>query len=328
MATQLLEPVTAADTLSFHPVTPVFGAEVSGIDLRQPLDEATVSALREALLRYKVLFFRDQPISDEDQIRFSRYFGPVTPAHPITNGRDADHIEVMENVESVKRSRKSVFDPVQKQVHRAAARQHGRRGWHTDITFVVNPANISFLRNHESPEVGGDTAWVDLEALYASLSPALQGFLDTLHAGHYRDDAARGFPPPPRHDGRATGAYLALHPLVRVHPETGRKALFISPGFLKYIDELNEGESTALLDYLKEELAARIDLQLRFRWTPHALAVWDNRATAHWGPIDGQHFSEERIVRRTTVGNSIPVGPDGQESRQIAGDPFYVLDTY
>jgi len=335
MATDLLDRTTAslgatpAETaLSFHPVTPVFGAEVSGIDLRQDLDADTIAALRAALLHYKVLFFRDQPITDEDQIRFSRYFGPVTPAHPITNGRDKQHIEIMENVQSVIRSRKSAFSEEEQQLHRAAARPWGRRGWHTDITFVANPADISFLRNHESPEVGGDTAWVDLEALYASLSPALQSLVDTLHAGHHRDDAFRGFPPPPRFDGRPTPGYLALHPLVRVHPETGRKALFLSPGFVKYIDELNEGESEALLRYLKDELAAHIDLQLRFRWTPNSLAVWDNRNTTHWGPVDAQHFEGERIVRRTTVGNSLPVGPDGFESRQITGDPFYVLDTY
>ena len=329
MSTQVIEKpaATAHDTApTFHPVTPVFGAEVSGIDLTRELDAATVTALRAGLLKYKVLFFRDQPISDEDQVRFSRYFGPVTPAHPITNGRDAKHIEIMENVQSVIGNRKPAFSDIEKQVYRASTRPRSRRGWHTDITFVANPADISFLRGYQIPEVGGDTAWADLEALYDSLSPAFRAFLDTLHAGHFRDDALHGYPPAERLDGRKTGPFLALHPLVRVHPETGRKSLFLSPGFLKYIDELNEDESETLLGYLKNELAARIDLQIRFKWTPNALAVWDNRATTHWGPVDGKFFSEERIVRRTTVGNSLAVGVDGFVSQQISGDQFYTLD--
>lgn len=315
----------AASRLTFHPVTPVIGAEVTGIDLRQELDEATVAKLRKKLVKYKVLFFRDQPISDEDQIRFSNYFGGVTPAHPITNGREGGPAQIMENVKTHQQARKSVFNEVEQQHHRAFARHRTGRGWHTDITFVANPSDISFLRNYESPASGGDTLWVNLEALYESFSPAFRERLDGLQAVHGRDDAGRGFPPPPRDDGRPTPAYLSLHPLVRVHPESGRKALFLSPGFIKYIEGYSESESEALLTYLKNELAGRQDLQVRFRWTPNSLAVWDNRATSHWGPVDGEHFSGERIVRRTTVGTSPAVGPDGFTSRQISGDLFYTL---
>jgi len=320
-------PASVSTRLTISPVTAVLGAEVSGIDLREELDAETVAALKAALLAHKVLFFRDQPITDEQQVRFSRYFGPVTPAHPLTNGRDEQHLEIMENVQSVLNSRKSSFTPEQKAVHRASIRPWGRRGWHTDITFVANPADLTFLRGHQVAEVGGDTAWVDLEALYNSLSPAFQAFLDTLHAGHFRNDALNGYALPKRFDGRDNGIdFLALHPLVRVHPETGAKSLFLSPIFIRYIEELNDDESEALLSYLKNELAARIDLQVRFRWTPNALALWDNRNTTHWGPVDAKQLVGERIVRRTTVGNSRPVGPDGFESRQIAGDSFYTLD--
>jgi alpha-ketoglutarate-dependent sulfate ester dioxygenase len=313
-------------TVEFTPLTAVLGAEVKGIDLREALDAETVARLKEGLLKYKVLFFRDQPITDEQQVRFSRYFGPVTPAHPVTNGRDVEHAEIMENVQSAINSRRPSFNKVEKAVHRASVRHGNRRGWHTDITFVANPADLTFLRAYQVAEVGGDTAWVDLEAFYDSLSPALRGFLDTLHAGHFRHDALNGFAPPQRFDGRDNGAFLALHPLVRVHPETGRKSVFLSPAFIKYVEELNEDESEALLAYLKNELAARIDLQVRFHWTPNALVVWDNRNTTHWGPVDAKQLVGERIVRRTTVGNSRPVGPDGFESQQIAGDPFYTLD--
>lgn len=316
----------SASELTFHPVTPVIGAEVTGIDLREELDAETVARLRRKLVKHKVLFFRDQPISDEDHIRFSHYFGGVTPAHPITNGRAGGPVQIMENVKTRLDGRPSVFDAVQQQHHRAFHKPRAGRGWHTDITFVTNPSDISFLRNVETPDFGGDTGWVNLEALYESFSPAFRQRLDGLKAVHGRDDALRGFPPPPRDDGRPTGPYLSRHPLVRVHPESGRKALFLSPGFIRYIDGYSEGESDALLRFLIEELSARLDLQVRFRWTPNSLAVWDNRATSHWGPIDGQHFTDERIVRRTTVGASVPVGPDGFTSEQITGDLFFTLE--
>jgi alpha-ketoglutarate-dependent taurine dioxygenase len=309
--------------LSFHPVTPLIGSEVSGIDLRRPLDTAAIAALRQALLERKVLFFRDQPISDQDQIRFSRYFGPVTPAHPVTNGL-ADQPEIKRNVKSLKRA--SGFSDVEAQLYKAQSRFSRSRGWHTDITFVANPNDITFLRGIEIPSVGGDTLWADLEALYQSLSPSLRGYLDGLQAVHGRHDAAHGHPPPPRFDGHSTGPFLSIHPLVRVHPETGRKALFLSPGFIKSIVGLNEGESRALIDFLIDELGSRGDLQVRFRWSPNALAVWDNRATSHVGPVDGRHFEAERIVHRTTVGASFPVGPDGFVSKPVTGDLFYALD--
>ncbi|HEX8057005.1 MAG TPA: TauD/TfdA family dioxygenase [Novosphingobium sp.] len=330
MSTDLLEreksSVNSVSNLRFQQATPVIGAEVTGIDLRQELDEETVAKLRKKLLKYKVLFFRDQPITDEQHIRFSSYFGGVTPAHPITNGRKDGPVQVMENVKSLQRGRPTSFDEVQKQHHRAFARPRTGRGWHTDITFVANPSDISFLRIVEGPVAGGDTLWVNLEALYESLSPAFRDSIENLKAVHGRDDAFNGFPPPPRDDGRPTGPYLSLHPLVRVHPETGRKVLFLSPGFIKYIEGYNEGESDALLGFLKNELAGRADLQARFNWSPNSIVVWDNRATSHWGPVDWDHFEDERIVRRTTVGTSSATGPDGFVSRQIAGDLFYTLD--
>jgi taurine dioxygenase len=318
--------VNSVANLKFQKATPVIGAEVTGLDLREELDAETVAKLRKKLLKHKVLFFRDQPISDEDHIRFSSYFGSVTPAHPITNGRKGGPVQVMENVKSLQRDRPSVFDAVQKQHHRAFSRPRTGRGWHTDITFVANPSDITFLRILDGPVAGGDTLWVNLEALYNSLSPAFRASIENLKAVHARDDAYNGFPPPPRDDGRPTPGFLARHPLVRVHPETGEKSLFLSPGFIKYIDGFSDGESDALLGFLKNELAGRAELQARFNWSPNSIVVWDNRATSHWGPVDWEHFEEERIVRRTTVGTSTATGPDGYVSEQIAGDLFYTLD--
>jgi taurine dioxygenase len=319
-----LEPAATVQSLRIDPVTALIGAEVSGIDLRRPLDAGTVARLREGLLRYKVLFFRDQDITDEQQIRFTRYFGPVTPAHPVTNGL-AELPEIKENrlhggEAEYKSYRLTVDHPF-----RPASRARTNRGWHIDITFVANPAAITVLRGVEVPSHGGDTAWVDLEALYNVLSAPLRGLVDGLKAIHVRDDAGNGVARPPRYDGRSTGPFASLHPLVRVHPETGRRSLFLSSGFVKAIDGLHPSESAVLLDYLNEELAGRADLQVRFRWSPGAIAVWDNRATAHFGPIDGPHVKEQRIVHRTTVGGDLPVGPDGFVTRQLAGELFNTI---
>lgn len=323
MSLTLERPLVAND-LRFDPVTPLLGAEVSGVDLRQELDTPTVARLREALLRYKVLFFREQPIDDAQQVRFSRYFGAVTPAHPITNGlRERPEIKVNTLDESRQEYRPFRLDA--QHPLRPLSRARSGRGWHIDITFVANPAAVTILRGVKIPPHGGDTLFADLEALYGGLSAPLRTFLDGLKAIHVRDDAARGRPPPERFDGRKPGPFASLHPLVRVHPATGRKALFLSGSFVKSIDGLHPSESAVLLDYLNEELAGRADYQVRFRWTRNAIAVWDNRSVSHWGPVDGGRLEGEREVHRTTVGGDLPRGPDGFVSRPLEGELFNTI---
>jgi taurine dioxygenase len=306
----------ATSNLKFEPVTPIIGAEVRGIDLREPLDPDTVAALRARLLEHKVLFFREQAITPEQQVRFSRYFGPVTPAHPITNGlRELPELKVNDLSESRREyaSRDiSVDDPL-----RPARRARTRTGWHIDITFVANPAAISLLRGWEIPAFGGDTLFANLEALYEGLSPSLQKYLDGLQAIHVRNDPD----PKPRFDGRPPGPFASLHPLVRVHPETGKKILFLS-GFIQAIHGLRANESSALLDFLEEELSGRADLQVRLHWTKDAIAVWDNRAVAHAGPVDGKFLTGNRVVHRTTIGGDLTKGPDGFVSRPLVGGLF------
>jgi alpha-ketoglutarate-dependent taurine dioxygenase len=129
----------------------------------------------------------------------------------------------------------------------------------------------------------------------------------------------------PRVDGRQPGPFASLHPLVRVHPETGKKHLFLASGFIKAIHGLRAGESAALLAYLNEELAGRADLQARVRWEPDTLVVWDNRAVAHAGPIDGKLIDGERIVHRSTVEGDLPKGPDGFVSRPLVGELFNAI---
>ncbi|HSC80691.1 MAG TPA: TauD/TfdA family dioxygenase [Chitinolyticbacter sp.] len=303
--------------LALRPLTPVIGAEVSGIDLRQPLAADTVAELQVAINRWKVLFFRDQPISDEDQLRLGRYFGPLTPAHPIADGLEA-HPEIWErHASEYKKHRRDLGIPTSKP-------PRDYKGWHIDITFVANPNSYSILRGIETPAYGGDTLWSNLVAAYDGLSPRIQSLIDGLQAVHRTGSYDAGSKDRVRRDGKPSGPFAALHPLVRVHPQTGDKVLFVNPGTTSHIVGLRERESQALLDLLAEEVT-RPEYQVRFHWSPHALVIWDNQATAHAGPIDYAHFDAPRTVRRITVAGELPVGPDGFRSQPLEGELFGVI---
>lgn len=307
--------------ISCRPITPVTGAEVEGVDLAVDLQPAVVARLREALLRYKVLVFRDQPMDDARHVALTRAFGGVTAAHPIANGLP-DAPAVLRTVLSADRpglveSEVGLDHPL-----RGTAPRRLRTEWHIDITFVANPTAITILRGVQVPPTGGDTLFANLEALYNGLSPSLRGYLDTLQTIHARLDPS----PKPRSDGRPAGPFVALHPLVSVHPETGARHLFVSSVFLQAIRHLKPRESTALLDFLLDELAGRDEIQARVRWEQDTLVMWDNRAVAHAGPVDGLMFEEERIVHRTTVVGDLPCGPDGFVSRAVIGHLFEGID--
>jgi taurine dioxygenase len=314
-----VRPNQARSTLKIAPATPLIGAEITGIDLRQELDTDTVAQLRDGLLQHKVLAFRDQVITPEQQIRFSRYFGPVTPAHPITNGlRELPEVKV-NNLQQSKSEYATRAITVDNPLY-VPRQRRTRTGWHVDITFVANPASISFLRGIEIPAFGGDTLFANLEALYETLSPALRTLLDSLQAIHVRADRE----PEARFDGRAPGPFASLHPLVTIHPETGKKVLFLS-GFIQAIHGLRPSESDALLNFLNDELSGRSELHYRYRWTQDSIIVWDNRAVAHAGPVDAAHIEGNRIVHRTTIGGELTRGPDGFVSRPLVGELFNTI---
>jgi taurine dioxygenase len=319
-------PATALEVLvseiSCRPLTPITGAEVEGVDLADDLPPSVVARLREALLGYKVLVFRDQPMDDARQVALTSVLGGATAAHPIVNGLP-DAPAVLRTALSADRpgladaeAEVGPDDPFGGTVARRL-----RTEWHIDSTFMANPTAITILRGVRIPPAGGDTLFANLEALYGNLSPSLRAYLDTLQAIHSRFDRAA----PPRFDGRSVGPFSALHPLVTVHPETGARQLFISSVFMQAICGLKPRESTALLDFLLDELAGRDEIHARVRWDQDTLVMWDNRAVAHAGPVDGLMFDEERIVHRTTVVGDLPVGPDGFVSRALIGDPLEAI---
>jgi len=300
------------------PSTPIIGAEISGVDLTQPLDDQTVEEIKAAIRDWRVVFFRDQDISNEQLKAFGRYFGPLTPAHPISEGLD-EHPEIWERSVEEYRTRRADRDsrPPSKQAPR------DYKGWHIDITFVANPNRFSILHGTSIPPYGGDTLFTNLAAAYEGLSPKIRDLVDGLKAVHQTSSYDAG-DRKPRKDGRSTGPFVSLHPLVRLHPETGERVLFFNAGTVTHFAGLKERENQFLLDLLFHEIT-RPEYQVRFRWQPKSLVVWDNAAVSHAGPIDYAQFSLGRTVRRITVAGDRPEGVDGFRSQPLEGELFNVL---
>lgn len=300
--------------VTVRPVAGHIGADISGVDLAAPLDETTVAAITAALHRHKVIFFRGQELGHAAQIRFGRTFGELTYAHPHDEAPPQGHPEIF------------TIDP-QRYAQRYGNAVRDRRkysyvaGWHTDVTAAVNPPAVSVLRAEVVPELGGDTTWTNLAAAYAGLSEPVRAFVDTLRAEHRYGGSEK-----PRGDDAYArrvndNLLVAIHPVVRVHPVTGERALFVNPGFTSHIVDVEPRESRAILDLLYAELT-RPEYTVRFRWEPGNVAVWDNRATAHLAPADLDHLDVRRTLHRVTVIGDRPVGPDGRESELVAGRPF------
>jgi taurine dioxygenase len=265
--------------LRFEPLTAALGAEVGGIDLREPLDSATRKELHEGWLRYLVLFLRDQDITLEQHKAFARNFGELH-VHPVLQQlKDQGHPEVIV-------------------LESDAARPFLADRWHSDVTFEKAPPKGSILRAAIVPEAGGDTLWASMYLAYEGLSAPLQRFLDGLEA--YHDPAHHGVTA----KERGVPIESAVHPVVRRHPETGRKALFVNSGFTRHIVGMKRDESDALLRLLYERIADP-DIQCRFRWRKHSLAMWDNRCTQHRAIADAR--GEHRRMERVTLVGDVPV---------------------
>jgi taurine dioxygenase len=302
--------VSTSTDLDIAPIAGYLGAEVSGISLAEEISPENAARLRDALFEYKVLFFRDQPLDHTQHIRFSRIFGKVTPAHPYEDKAPEGYPEILE-VDSRKYAAK------------AGTKSYSYANfWHSDVTALINPPAVTTLRAELVPEVGGDTTWTDLTAAYANLPASLQKFLDGSYAEHRFGGRAPRWVSGSESDRKAkTIPIISEHPIVRVHPVTGARALFVSPGFTSRIVGLNARQSDRLLDLLFDEIA-NAAYTVRIRWTPNSLGVWDNRATAHLAPTDLDHLDVVRVLYRTTIEGDVPIGADGGSSRSISGDPF------
>ena len=287
--------MSSGSSISVRPLSIHTGAEVEGADLTQPLTTEQIDDIKAALLRWKVVFFRDQPLDHQQHIDFSRQFGEPTPGHVVFGG-DATYPEIYSIAKERTANR-----------NRTMAALRPWSGWHTDITAAINPPWASILRADVVPPYGGDTQWTNLAAAFASLSPALQGFVETLRAEHRL----------------ALGEHVlcSMHPLVRVHPETGERVLYVSPSFIRCVDGLKPHESQKLLELLWEQ-AVRPEYTVRFKWEPGSIAFWDNRSTAHLAPSDIFDSDFERQFWRVTLVGDVPAGVDGERSQAIAGEPI------
>jgi taurine dioxygenase len=274
--------------IEVRPLTAAIGAEISGVDLRAGLPDRERDLIREALLRHLVLFFRGQDLTEGEQLAFAGRFGP-----PVSAGVDPTATEPLLFVTL----EDTATDPPK------ADR------WHTDVPFVAEPPDIAVLSMRAAPAVGGDTLWASLYAAYERLSPTMQELAGRLELDldlgssrelvrqMYDEDHFREVVEP---------AAVARHPLVRVHPETGRRALYLCGEFMRGIAGMRRDESDAVLGFLRS-LLDDPNLQCRWRWEDHDVAMWDERCTNHRAVSD--HYPHYRRVRRCLVGRGSPVGP-------------------
>lgn len=302
----LTDPTTAPTRstvveLDVRPVAGTLGAEIHGVDLTADLDDATIAAIRSALLRHRVVFFRGQHGLDADgQARFAARFGPLTTAHPTVPSLE-DQPAVLDLDYSRSASRANV--------------------WHTDVTFVDRPPFGSVLRSITIPPYGGDTIWADTVAAYADLPEQLRAFADTLRVVHgnafdyvklteatdaYQRYAAQF----------ASIEFETEHPVVSIHPETGERALLLG-GFARTIRGLSPSESFDLLRTFHAHVT-KPEHTVRWRWREGDVAFWDNRSTQHYAVAD--YGDRPRRLQRITIAGHLPIGVDGRRSVALKGD--------
>jgi len=270
--------------LKIRKLAGALGAELSGVDLSKDLSDAVIAQIREAFVTHQVIFFRDQALTPERQLAFGRRFGPLN-IHPYVAGMDA-YPEVMEIVKEPE------------------DRVNFGGGWHSDMSFLEHPSIGSILYAVELPSFGGDTLFASQAAAYDALSPGLKKTLETLNAVHSagREYSAQGHSAQSRKTMKVVEAEGAVgefvHPVVKVHPETGRKALYVNPAFTMRIEGWSRRESKALLDFLFEHSRYEA-FTCRFAWAPGSVAFWDNRSVWHFALND--YPGERRHMRRVTV---------------------------
>ena len=250
-----------SNKLSVNRLTGSLGAEIQGLPLVNMSSEQ-IATIESLLHQHLVLFFPQQFLDIEAHVALGNHFGPLE-SHPNLDNPFTKHEKVFELAAS----------------HGGVADE-----WHSDISFSANPSKISILNMIECPEVGGDTLWASTYAAYDALSVPLQELCENLTALH--DAAPHGKP-----------EINTIHPVVRIHPVTQRKALFVNQHFTRRLVELSHEESNMLLDYLVRWIASP-RFAVRYRWHKGTIAIWDNRCTQHFVVSD---FDQQRVIQRVTV---------------------------
>ena len=271
------------ETIEITPMTPRIGAEVSGIDLTESLGNQQFQELHDALMEHSVLFFRNQDVDVEQHKNFGRLFGdlhihpgsPPPPGHPeiliVHADKDSKHI--------------------------------AGENWHSDVTCDAEPPMGSILHLWEVPKSGGDTLFASMEAAYDDLSERMKIYLDGLNATHSGEQIYRGRYNNQKHDDTNVTYPRNIHPVVRTHPVTGLKSIFVNKTFTTHINEIPKAESDSVLAFLYSH-CAKPDYQVRFKWQPHSIAFWDNRCVQHLALWD--YYPQVRSGYRVTVKGDKP----------------------
>jgi taurine dioxygenase len=277
---------TARELFDIAPLQPNIGAEIGGVDLTRPLDPAVRDGLRAALLAYRVIFFRDQDMTHTEHIAFGRSFGELE-VHPVFALPGTPEIL-----------------PLKAENHIANKRGSANAAWHADTTMRQDPSAASILRSRISPAIGGDTVFSNMVLGYDLLDDEVKERIDGLTAFHDAQVFLNYLSDEKRDEVMADWPGVE-HPVVRVHPETGEKAIYVNSIFTRRITGVAPEESEALLRILFDQVKLP-ELQCRFAWRTNSVAFWDNRSCQHYGVND---YVGERHMERVTIAGDVPFGP-------------------
>ncbi len=275
-------------TITVEPLTTAIGAVIHGVDATAPLPNGQAAEVRRALLDHLVVFLRDQDLTEEQQLAFAANFGPLNPGSidPRPTANPSMFVNLEDTPESPPKADR----------------------WHTDVPFVPQPPDFAFLNMRITPPVGGDTLWLSLYAVHEALSPQLQRMIEPLQLdlglGASAETIKEIFGE--EYYNEVVVPFTSVHhPLVRVHPETGRRAVYLCGSFMNGLVGLHRDESALVLGVLQ----ARLDdpnIQVRWKWRAHDLAIWDERCTNHRAMSD--HYPAHRLIRRCLAGSGTPIG--------------------
>ena len=285
--------------ITVTPRHPALGAEIRGIDMRRPMDPETFKAVHDAWMKHLVVVFPDQPVTDQEHVAFTRHFGEPEIFHQTSLHLRSDRVREIFLVSNVDENDRLMTpaEPSQKQL--SSSRQ-----WHTDSSYRTTPSVGSLLHGIEISRTGGITQFINMYMVYDELPDGLRREVEGRKARHDFGMLHKlvGNPPPTKEEAAAMPP--AWHPLVRRHPVTGRKSLYISSIYTDAIEGLEEGASRRLIEELSD-FAAQPKYMYRHEWEPHDVLMWDNRCTVH--AVTPHDPKERRVMHRTTIVGSEPV---------------------